>query len=128
MNKILVDTNILIDYSKGFGKDFETIIIQHKTGKILLHVNPIVVAEFLANKNLRNAKELKDARDFLGLFQNIGINNLTGQLAGELSREQGSISLADAFIAASCLQFDLQLYTNNKKDFREVKKIKLFYF
>lgn len=126
MNKILVDTNILIDYSKGFGKDFESLIIQHKAGKVILHVNPVATAEFLANRNLRNNKEIKDAQDFLGMFQFVSINNLTGQLAGELSREQNVISLADAFIAATCLQLGLQLYTNNKKDFKKVKKLKLF--
>src|SRR3989338_10915599 len=128
MRKILIDTDVLINYTHEYGEELKTLLQQQINNKAQLYINPVIAAEFLNDKKLKSAKSTAKVSEFLGLFTNINISKETGIIAGELLREQKIPFLADAFIAATCLQFNLQFYTNNKKDFRKVKKLKLFSF
>jgi len=51
MDKVLVDTNVLIDYSKGKDASLGRLLEKQKQVKVELFVNPIVVTEFLTDKN-----------------------------------------------------------------------------
>lgn len=126
MKKILADTNVLIDYANGHSQILEVLIKDQKNGKINLYVNPVIVAEFFTDKNLKNEKKLKIARDFFQLFETANINKETGTIAGRLLRENRVLFLADALIAATCLQFNLTLLTKNKKDFKRRTGLKYF--
>ena len=54
MAKIFLDTNVLIDYSK----DRETVLDELLSEKkVELYINPVVVAEYLADKNLVNKQK-----------------------------------------------------------------------
>ena len=44
--KIFVDNNIIIDYTKGLGKDLPEILRKQDKGEVEIFVNPIIVAEF----------------------------------------------------------------------------------
>lgn len=128
MKKILLDTNILIDYSKGYSTRLEKLLKLQEVNRVKLYINSVVIAEYFADRYLKDKEKLRETKEFFQLFTNVDITKKTGLVAGELLRENQVNASGDALIAASCLQFDLQLYTNNKKDFREVKKIKLFDF
>ena len=47
-------------------------------------------------------------------------------IAGELLRNNSTVAIGDALIAATCLENKLELMTNNQKDFRKVKNLKFF--
>ena len=128
MKKILIDTDVLINYSFGFNKKLNELIKKQNNNELQLFTNPIIIAEFLNNKKLDKKKDLIHTEEFLDEFNSVIITKETARIVGGLLRKQTIPFLADAFIAASCLQFNLQLYTNNKKDFRKVKKLKLFSF
>ena len=128
MKKILIDTDVLINYSFGFNKKLNELIKKQNNNELQLYTNPIIIAEFLNNKKLDKKKDLIHTEEFLDEFNSVIITKETARIVGGLLRKQTIPFLADAFIAASCLQFNLQLYTNNKKDFRKVKKLKLFSF
>ena len=128
MKKILIDTDVLINYSFGFNKKLNELIKKQNNNELQLYTNPIIIAEFLNNKKLDKKKDLIHTEEFLDEFNSVIITKETARIVGGLLRKQTIPFLADAFIAASCLQFNLQLYTNNKKDFRKVRKLKLFSF
>src|SRR4030066_2180718 len=128
MKKILIDTDVLINYSFGFNKKVNELIKKQNNNELQLYTNPIIIAEFLNNKKLDKKKDLIHTEEFLDEFNSVIITKETARIVGGLLRKQTIPFLADAFIAASCLQFNLQLYTNNKKDFRMVKKLKIFFF
>ena len=128
MKKILIDTDVLINYSFGFNKKLNELIKKQNNNELQLYTNPIIIAEFLNNKKLDKKKDLIHTEEFLDEFNSVIITKETARIVGGLLRKQTIPFLADAFIAASCLQFNLQLYTNNKKDFRKLKKLKLFSF
>ena len=124
MKKVLVNTNILIDYVNGYNDELGQLFIKQETKDMELYLSPVILSEFLNNKGLKNKEKMKTALEFVDLFQIADINKKTGIIAGELLRNDTVNVLADAFIAAACLQYGLFLFTNNKKDFQKVRALK----
>lgn len=124
MIKVLIDTDILIDYSKGFFKGLNELKEQQTQGKILLFLNPIIIAEYLADRNLVNKKKYTEALGFLNYFKVIDINKKMGVISGEIMRIQPSLKWKDAMIAACCLTEDCLLATRNRKHFNKIRGLK----
>ena len=121
MKKILVDTNILIDYSKNKGKLLE----EYNEENWELWINPVVVAEFLNDRWLMSRAKQKKAENFIGLFKCLEINKEEGIKTGELIRTGMVDSLGDALIAATCLTETMPLLTKNQKHFKKVKGLQV---
>lgn len=121
MIKVSIDTDVLIDYSK----DKDTILDKLLSKKELeLYINPVVMAEFLADQNLFNKKKLDEALDFLSRFKMINIGKKIGMKTGEIMRIQPSLKWKDAMVAACCLTEDCQLATRNRKHFNKIRGLK----
>ncbi len=126
MEKVFVDTNIIIDFTKGFGKNLKELIFLQKRNHLQVFVNSIVIAEFFNEKNLNNKKSFELANRLFQFFEVMDIGKNIGLLAGELLRTNQVNFLADALIAATCLKHNLLLATNNKKDFRKTKGLNFY--
>ena len=124
MTKVLVDTDVLIDYSKGFSKGLNELKELQNKGKIILFLNPVVVAEYLADKSLNDDKKLKESLNFISSFKIILINKKMGIRAGEIMRNISGPNWKDAMIAACCLAEDCLLATRNRKHFNKIKGLK----
>ena len=75
LKTLLVDTNVLIDYSKGKSQ----LLGEHLASKDWqLAVNPVIVAEFVNDKQLVNQEKKKQAKEFIGLFSHIDLNKKIG--------------------------------------------------
>ncbi|MDO8741887.1 MAG: PIN domain-containing protein, partial [Candidatus Roizmanbacteria bacterium] len=121
-----IDTNIIISYTKGYFVYLKELIEKQKKGDVMLFVNPVVVAEFFTDKNLDNEKKYILAKEFFHNFTSLPINNTIGIIAGKLLRNNSTIAIGDALIAATCLENKLELITNNIKDFKKVKGLKFY--
>ncbi len=124
MTGILVDTNILINYSKAR----EVLLQEYLDNKntIPLYINPIIVTEFTNDKNLlKNSSKKQQALKFLELFHHLDINKKIALKTGEIIRTGKVDYLADAFIAATCLVHGLKLFTHNQKHFKKISNLKL---
>jgi len=128
MKKIFIDTNIIISFTKNCFIYLKELIEKQKKGEVMLFVNPVVVAEFFTDKNLNNNKKFKLAKEFFHNFTSLSVNNAIGIIAGELLRNNSTVAIGDAIIAATCLNNGLELMTNNQKDFKKVKGLKFFNF
>lgn len=126
MKKIFIDTNIIISYTKDYFIYLKELIEKQKNGNVILFVNPVVVAEFFTDKNLNNGKKFKLAKEFFHNFTSLPINNAIGIIAGELLRNNSTVAIGDSLIAATCIENNLVLMTNNQKDFKKVKGLKFF--
>lgn len=124
MNGIFIDTNILIDYSHLKESTLSNTFKKDET--IDLFINSVVIAEFLNDRNLTDQKKLEKAQDFISFFTVLEITGKIGFTAGELLREKKTNFLGDAFIAATCLIYELPLLTRNKKHFQKIPQLKLF--
>ena len=126
MKRILVDTNVLIDYSKGHHKGLEQRLKLQEKGKVKLYINSVIVAEFFTDKQLIDKEKETLAKEFLSYFTIIPITASVGILCGRILRNREVEVLGDALIAATCISRKLFLLTGNIKHFRKVKGI-IFY-
>ena len=124
---IFVDTNILIDYSLDRDSLLTELFARQKRKEIILKINPIVAAEFLADQNLGSSKGKEErASQFLQFFESIDISLKEGILAARLLREKRIPFLADALIAATCLNNDFVFATRNRKHFAKVPQLQFY--
>lgn len=124
--RILIDTDVLIDYSKGFSDRLEKLLQASQTGEMDLSISPVNIAEFLNNKDLKSESIREKGKAFLKLFRVEPLDRETGERAGDLLRQGKAMYLGDALIAAACLQKNLLLMTRNKKHFLDVKDLNFF--
>jgi tRNA(fMet)-specific endonuclease VapC len=122
-DKILIDTDILIDFTKGHGRELENLLGEQETGKTQLFISPINVAEFLNDTQLTGAR-LNQALEFLEWFNVTEITKTTGIKVGEILRERKINFIGDALVAAVCLENNLALVSRNKKHFGKIRGLK----
>ena len=117
---MVVDTDVLIDYSKGFGEGLGKILERRDRGEVGVAICGVSLAEFLTDKQLKEKSNLKRAMEFLNQFRCLAPTKKICELAGELGREGKVFSLPDAMIAATCMVNRCQLATRNVKHFKKV--------
>lgn len=126
MDKIFIDTDIVIDYTHDKNKLLKNLLTDQKLNKVELFINPVVLAEFFTDQNLNEKKNMEQAYEFISIFNILDINVKIGILAGKYLRENKINSLGDALIAASCLIHDFQLVTRNRKHFSKVPQLQFY--
>lgn len=126
MKSVFIDTDILINYSKGKDKTLDLLFNLQSKQIIDLYINPIVISEFFADTNLKNTKRLEMAKEFISLFRVIDIDKKAGLLAGKMLRNKQSDFLGDALIASSCVVNKISLATGNKKHFAKIPKLEFY--
>lgn len=116
---IFLDTCILIDYSK------DKIIITD-VDKENYCFSSIVQLEFTTGA--LNKRELKKINKILSEFKLIDIDQDILDLSVKLANVYAlshNMTIYDAIIAATCMVYDLPLWTHNKKDFRYLVELRL---
>jgi predicted nucleic acid-binding protein len=114
MTKILVDTDIMIDFLRG--KHAAVAFIREKESVIAL--SAITVAELFAG--VRDDKEMAEIDSFLSLFPVVQVDTHTAKLAGVFKRDYGpshGTGLADGIIAATARVYELELHTLNVRHY-----------
>lgn len=93
---------------------------------IEVYVNPIVLMEIYVGAI--NKIEIRKFEKFFDDFRITLINEDISQIAIELiktySKSHG-LAIPDAFIAATCLENSIELFTFNSKDFKFIDDLKL---
>jgi predicted nucleic acid-binding protein len=126
MKKILVDTDIIIDYTKGRDKSLKDLFTKQDRKEVELYISPVVIAEFFADQNLKKEDKFNQAKQFIQLFETVVVTKNTGIIAGKLIRENKCLFLGDAMIAATCLTNGLVLFTRNIKHFLQVDELAFY--
>lgn len=115
---IFLDTCILIDYSK------DEIVLDLASSNYC--ISSIVRLEFKAGA--LNKRELKKINRILEKIQLIDTDQSIFDLSDELIERYAlshNMGIYDAIIAATCLVYDLPLWTHNKRDFRFLDSLAL---
>ncbi len=126
MNNIFIDTNVLIDYSKGFDKKLKPLLEKQKENLVHLYINIIIIIEYMNDYNLTNKEKVLKAEKFLQNFTLIDVNKTVAYITANLLRTKQISYIGDALISATCLDNKLKLMTNNQKDFKKVKSLKFW--
>ncbi|OGK08961.1 hypothetical protein A2767_03045 [Candidatus Roizmanbacteria bacterium RIFCSPHIGHO2_01_FULL_35_10] len=121
MNTYLCDSNIFIDYLRGFRKSLQ--LLQDRSR---IKVSAVTVGELL--QGARDKKALSNINQMLKNFEVIHTNELISKKALDILEEHhlaSGILLFDAFIAATAIEYNLILITGNLKHFKMIKGLKV---
>ena len=121
---ILCDTNILIDLYRGNQK---IVSLLKQIGEENIAISDITTAEIFFGA--RDRKDLIFLEKQLQQIAKLAVNESTSKLAVELIIKYSlsdRLSLADAFIASTAIQYDFPLFTLNVKDFRYIDGLQLY--
>ena len=120
MSGVLVDTDVLIDFLRGFA--LAKTFIERLSSPI--YISAITVAEL--HVGVRNGKERATLTTFLDSLEILPLDAETAANGGLLRRDYGKshgVGLNDALIAATTLKHKLQLATLNAKHYPMVKQV-----
>ncbi|MBN1865621.1 MAG: type II toxin-antitoxin system VapC family toxin [Victivallales bacterium] len=113
-DKLLVDTDILVDFLRGNGAAVD--FVSNNSTSIML--SSIVVAELYAG--VKNDDELATLDRFLSFFRIIPLSQEIARIGAQFKRQYAKshgLGLADALVAASALTENAELQTLNVKHF-----------
>ncbi len=122
MEKVVLDTNILIEILKGN----EDIVSFVQNLKAQLFISTISKMELFYGA--RDKKELKKIEDFTNLFHILEINEHISKYSTNLIKQYSkshNLNIPDALIASTCIFHKTALYTLNLKDFRYMEGLNL---
>jgi predicted nucleic acid-binding protein len=123
-NTMLVDTDVLIDFLRGYNKAIS--FIENFSSKIIL--SPIVVAELYAG--VKGSEELVVLDNFISQFRVVPITSKIAKVGGLYKRDFGKshgVGLADAILAATAENEKSELKTLNVKHYPMISGLKPAY-
>jgi len=121
LEKIILDTNILIEILKNNAKTIKEVekYSQH-------YISSITKMELFYGA--RDKKELEELNKFVSLFTVIPLNKDISNLAEDLVYKYAkshTLDIADSLIASTSLIMGYKLFTYNKKDFKYIDNINI---
>lgn len=122
MEKIVLDTNILIEILKGN----QSIIDKLTSLEADLYISSITVMELYYGA--LNKAELFQLKKFISLFKLIEVNETISSIATELIFEYAkshNLAIPDSLIASTAISIKSKLLTLNLKDFRYIDGLEL---
>ena len=120
----IVDTDILIDYSRGIEKAKASIVALESDNRLAISV--ITQLELMVG--CENKQDFKLLKTFLNDFEVIPLNSTISDKAVELFekfRLSHGVMIPDMLIASTAIFLDVPLISKNQKDFRFIKELKL---
>ena len=127
MKQILIDTNIIIDYTNGKDRFLQKLFKLQEQCEVELLVNPIIVSEFFTDINLQDGFKMSRAKDLFKLFTHSDITCKMGYKAADYLRSGQILSLPDALLAAFCIEKNIFLATRNNKHFNKIRGLEFYH-
>ena len=125
MVKVVVDSSVLIDFSRTGKGVFLGLSREFKQGRIEVLIPTVVIYEFWSGKSMESMGKQKRAETMFGQFRRLVLTESIAKVAGGLSRNL-HLEGMDAVIAATCLREKAKLATLNEKDFSRVKGLEIW--
>lgn len=122
MENILVDSDIMIDYLRGF--EPSRIFFRSAFEKGSLYTSVINVAEIYGGKDTRKPAKENAIKNFLTNFQIAVTTPTIAKSAGMLKRDF-DMPFADAIVAATALEYNFKLATRNTKHFNKIRGLNI---
>src|SRR3990167_3044683 len=125
MQKVVLDSDIIIDYLRTGQGILPKIVPLQSQGEIEIYISAVTIFELFVGSSSKRDELL--ILNLINSFKKVVFDQNLAQFAGEIRRDKKlSVALADFFIAASALFIDAQLATRNKKHYQGIKGLKFF--
>ena len=127
MKTVVLDTNILIDNVHGFAPWVNNLLKQPQEYRLV--VPTIAVAEYLTAEETETVTGREKSKDYLALFEILDLTFEIAEVLGKILRRKtypASANTADLIIASTAIYLDGELATQNKSDFENIPRLRLF--
>lgn len=125
MQKVVIDSDILIDHLRFHSELLDAIFYQLLSNKLKAYLPSVVASEIYSGKGTKENTQLKVVEELLDQLEFIPADEEISKGAGFLIRDKG-LGLADAIVAATALCLKAKLATRNIKDFAAIKGLSFF--
>ena len=122
MEKIVLDTNILIEILKGN----QLIIKKLEESDFIFYISSITVMELYYGAF--NKKELLKLQKFVSLFNILNLNSEVSKISTKLIftyAKSHNLTIPDSLIASCAIENNFKLLTLNLKDFKYISELVL---
>ena len=126
MQKVVLDTDVVIDFTRGASDLIDLLLHQVNDHKLKLFVPSSVVSELIAGQETKSVEELAKLERLISKFEFVAADYQISKMTGILLRDYRNLKLADAIVAATALSLNAKLATRNIKDFEGIKELKFF--
>ncbi|MEK9171177.1 MAG: type II toxin-antitoxin system VapC family toxin [Patescibacteria group bacterium] len=126
MTKVVIDTSIIIDFTRAGTGQLPDLIEAAKSDEIELFIPTVVILELWIGKSMQQSKNTAAAEKLFSGIKRIDLVESIAKLAGKLLRKNLLTGPMDAVIAASALELNAKLATGNRRHFEKVKNLRLF--
>ena len=127
MKKVVVDTSIIIDYTRASKGSFMKLIKQSSSQKRKVYIPTVVILELWAGESVIDFEEEKKLERLIQPFKLIGLTKQIAKNADVLIRKgEMESDFIDSVIASTALYLNAELATQNVKHFKNVNGLKLF--
>lgn len=125
MQKVVIDSDILIDHLRFQSELLDAIFYQLLSNKLKAYLPSVVASEIYSGKGTKENTQLKVVEELLDQLEFIPADEEISKIAGCLIRDKG-LGLGDAIVAATTLSLNAKLATRNTKDFIGIKGLRFF--
>ena len=125
MEKILIDSDVIIDFLRGHNERIRVIFERIEDKKIIPCVTLINIVELYSGGDIAEKNKIDILEELLSHFEIIDLTVDISKKASILRRKY-NLGLADALITASCIKENIKLVTFNQKHFSKVKAINFY--
>ena len=125
MTKVVIDTSTIIDFTRAGIGQLPGLLKAAKSLELELFIPTVVILELWAGKSMKLPKNITAADKLFSGIKLIDLTESIAKLAGNLLRQNCLAQPMDAIIAASALELDAKLATNNRRHFAGIKGLKL---
>lgn len=126
MDKIVFDTDILIDHVHGKARWIDDLLTENR---VELVVPTIVIAEYHTAQELETASGLEASQKYLATYSIQDLTQPIAETLGTLFRRKSyppGASIADIIIAATAITIHAPLATRNTAHFRGIPNLTFF--
>ena len=127
MINVVLDSDIVIDFTRQASPFFREILDLANNKKIALFIPSIVVIELMSGQETKSSNKLKILEDLIKPAQFVACDYSLSKQAGFIVRDsRGLVQSGDAIVAATALSLNAKLATRNKKHFQGVTGLKFY--
>ena len=125
MNKVLVDSDIVIDFLRTKDGALPKLLQSQREKKLELFLSSVTVLELFSGKSSKKTTET--LTELIDGFAIVPLGRELAIFAGQIRRDaRTSGSLGDLIVAASALSIDAKLATRNKRHYYSIPKLRFY--
>lgn len=125
MTKVLVDSDIIIDFLRTSGGSLPELFKAQRAGELDLFLSTVTVLEIFSGESSKT--NLVNLNQLIEGFTVVPFNIDLAISAGEIKRDYKIVGLlGDLIIGVSALSINAKLATRNKRHYQGIPRLKFF--